>query len=127
MDIFIIEQATPGPSLYNGKPCHTNNNINPPLLSTGVLESPHTIALDIPEGPGGGMHTTLTGIAKCAIRSDRRVNNALLHDCAVHGETVGRRLGGIFRCGSGDQGLKDGVLCGELLVSILRSWVSCLR
>lgn len=72
------------------------------------------------------MHTTLTGIAECATLGDGRVNHALLHDCAVHGEAVGRRLGGIGRCGSGDQGLKDGVLRGELLVSLLRGWVLVL-
>lgn len=56
------------------------------------------------------MHTTLTGIAECAVCSNGWVNHALLHDCAVHGEAVGRGLGGIGGCGGGDQGLEDGVL-----------------
>ena len=56
------------------------------------------------------MHTTLTGIAECAVCSNGGVNHALLHDCAVHGEAVGRGLGGIGGCGGGDQGLEDGVL-----------------
>ena len=115
MDIFMIEQTNkePVPFLYNGEPCHTNNNIHSPILSTSVLVSPHAIAADIPERPGGRVHTTLAGIAKCAICSNGRVNHALLHDCAVHGEAVRRRLGGIGGCGGGDQGLEDGVLCGD--------------
>lgn len=64
------------------------------------------------------MHTTLAGIAECAIRSNGGINHALLHDCAVHSEAVGRGLGG-FGCGGGDQGLEDSVLCGGLLVSVL--------
>jgi hypothetical protein len=78
------------------------------------------------------VHTTLTSIAESAIRSDGRVNHALLNDCAVHGEAVGRGLGGFGGCGGGDQGLKDGVLGGRLLVSVLScarvvvGWVSTL-
>lgn len=65
------------------------------------------------------MHTTLTGIAECAVCSNGGVNHALLHNCAVHGEAVRRGLGGIGGCGGSDQGLKDGVLCGGLLVLVL--------
>jgi hypothetical protein len=124
MDIFIIEQTNKEPawSLYNGEPCHTNNNIHPPVLSTSVLVCPHAVAVDIPERPGGRVHTTLASIAKCAICSNGRVNHALLHDCAVHGEAVGRGLGGIG-CGSSNQSLEDGVLCGELLVLALHNRV----
>ena len=56
------------------------------------------------------MHTTLAGVAERAISSSGLVNHALLYDCAVHGETEGRGLGGFGRCGGGDQGLEDGVL-----------------
>lgn len=116
-DMFEIKQGNQQsvPSLYDCEPCHTNNNVQSPLLSTGVLESPHTITANIPESTRGRVHTTLAGITECAVCSDRLVNHALLHDRAVDGETVGRGLGG-FGGGSGsNQSLKDGVLWREII------------
>lgn len=60
------------------------------------------------------MHTTLAGVALCAVRGGGLVDDALLHDGAVHGETVGSGLVGLGGSGGGDEGLEDGVLdCGE--------------
>lgn len=56
------------------------------------------------------MHTTLTGIAERTVGSGRLVNQSLLDDGAVDGESEGSRLGGFGGCGGGDQGLEDGVL-----------------
>lgn len=104
--------------LYDGKPGDADNNVQPPLLGTGVLESPHAIAVHIPEGAGGRVHAALAGIAERAVRSGGLVDHALLDDCAVHGETEGRGLGGFGRCGGVDQGLEDSVL-GELVGSVM--------
>lgn len=56
------------------------------------------------------MHTALAGIAERTVGSGGLVNHALLHDCAVDGESEGGRLVVFGGCGGGDQGLEDGVL-----------------
>jgi hypothetical protein len=97
-------------SLYDSKPRHTDNNVQSPLLSSSVLESPHAIPVNIPESPGGRVHAPLAGIAERTARGNRLVNNALLHDRAVDRETVGRGLGGFGGCSGGNQSLEDGIL-----------------
>lgn len=55
------------------------------------------------------MHTPLASVAERAFGGSGLVNHALLHNSAVHGEAVGRGLGG-FGGGGADQSFEDGVL-----------------
>lgn len=55
------------------------------------------------------MHTPLASVAECALGGSGLVNHTLLHNGAVHGEAVGRGLGG-FGSGGTDQSFEDGVL-----------------
>jgi hypothetical protein len=104
--------------LGHGKPRHANNDIQPPLLTSGVLERPHAVAVHVPECARGGVHAALSGIALCALGCGALVDHALLHDCAVYGEAVGGGLGGVRGGGSGDKAFQDGVL-GELSCAFL--------
>lgn len=75
------------PSLRHREPCHAHYHVQPPLLTTGILERPHAIAVDIPESPRGRVHTALTGVAgRC-----RLVHETLLDDGTVDGEAEWRR------------------------------------
>lgn len=56
------------------------------------------------------MHPALSGVALFALRSGALVDHALLHDCAVDGEAVGGRLGGVRGGSCGNEGFQDGVL-----------------
>lgn len=58
------------------------------------------------------MHPALAGVGLCAVCCGGLVDEALLHDCAVHGEAVrGWGLGlGVGGGGCGDEGFQDGVL-----------------
>jgi hypothetical protein len=58
------------------------------------------------------VHAALAGVGLCAVRGGGPVDEALLHDCAVHGEAVGGwGLGlGVGGGGGGDEGFQDGVL-----------------
>ena len=55
------------------------------------------------------MHTPLASVAECALGGSGLVDHTLLHNSAVHGEAVGRGLGG-FGGGGTDQSFEDGVL-----------------
>lgn len=109
--------------LGHGKPRHANNNIQPPLLTSGVLERPHAVAVHVPECARGGVHPALSGVALRALGCGALVDHALLHDCAVYGEAVGGGFGGVRGGGSGDEGFQDGVL-GDLVV--LSWWIGVL-
>lgn len=56
------------------------------------------------------MHPALSGVALCALCGGTLIDHALLHDCAVHGEAVRGRLGGVRWGGCGDEGFQDSVL-----------------
>ena len=94
----------------HSKPCHTDHDIKPPLLSSRVLVCPHAVAVDIPECPGGRVHSALASVVLRSLGCGGLVDHALLHDSAVHGETVGRWLGGVGRGGCGDERFEDSVL-----------------
>lgn len=96
--------------LNDRKPSHTDHNIETPFLSTGVLEGPHTITVDVPESSRRGVHSTLTSVVLCALSGSGLVNHALLHDGAVHGEAVGSRGGRVGGSSSGDKSFEDSVL-----------------
>lgn len=87
------------------KPSHTHDDIQPPLLPAGVLERPHAVAVDVPEGARGRVHPALADVDAVF-----PVDDALLHDRAVDGEAVGRGGGGVGGGGGGDEGFEDVVL-----------------
>lgn len=56
------------------------------------------------------MHTALSGVGGRTVRCRGFIDQALLHDGAVHGEPEWRRGVGCGGSGSGNEGLEDGVL-----------------
>lgn len=76
--------------LAQSKPCHTDDDVEAPLFSPGVLECPHSITIDVPEGARGGVHTTLAGVGDSTVRRGGLIDQALLNDGAVDGEAVWR-------------------------------------
>lgn len=83
--------SKPHNQLTQRKPRNTNNNIQPLLISPGILKRPHAIPVDIPERASRRVHPTLPGVTVFAVRGGGLVDQTLLHDGAVHGETVGGR------------------------------------
>jgi hypothetical protein len=78
------------------------------------------------------VHTALAGVALRAVCGGGLVDDALLHDGAVHGEAVGGGFGGFAGGGGGDEGLEDAVLGVEGGVSLrwegdkdVRGWCWC--
>ena len=102
--------SKPHNQLTQRKPRNTNNNIQPLLISPGILKRPHAIPLDIPKRGRSRMHPALPGIAHLAVGGGRLVDQTLLHDGAVDGESERRRGRGGGGGGSGDEGFEDGVL-----------------
>ena len=56
------------------------------------------------------MHPTLAGVAGRAVSGGGLVDEALLHDGAVHGEAVRRGSQGGGGGGGGEEGFQDSVL-----------------
>jgi len=111
--ISLKTQREPQPNfirLNNRKPSHTDHNVEAPFLSTGVLEGPHTITVDVPESSRRGVHPALASIVLCTLGGSRLVDNALLNDGAVHSEAVGSWGGGVGGGSTGNKSLEDGVL-----------------
>lgn len=92
------------------EPGDADDNVEPPLLGTGVLERPHAVAVDVPEGARGRVHAALAHIDGIVACHRGLVDDALLHDRAVDGEPVRGRRGGFFGAGSADEGLQNSVL-----------------
>lgn len=91
---FFFSSYTP--FLFGGlthrKPGHANNDIQPPLLTTGVFERPHTVPVHIPVRAGSRVHAALADFSGAA--GSGFVDYALLDDGAVYGEAVGWCCGG---------------------------------
>lgn len=96
------------PDLTHRKPSHAHDDVQPPLLPAGVLERPHAVAVDVPEGARGRVHPALADVGDGSVAL--LVEDALLHDGAVDGEAVGRGSGGGGGLGGGDEGFEDVVL-----------------
>jgi hypothetical protein len=56
------------------------------------------------------VHAALSGVGGRAVRGRRLVNQALLHNGAVHGETVWRGSRGCRGGGGGDESFENSVL-----------------
>lgn len=101
------------------EPGDADDDVEPPLLGAGVLERPHAVAVDVPEGARGRVHAALAHITSIVACHCGLVDDALLHDRAVDGEPVRGRRGGIFGAGSADEGLQNSVLTlTSMLVSM---------
>lgn len=111
--------------LVHREPSDADNNVQPALLSTGELECPHTVAVDVPESTGGRVHPALASIGLCAVGGGSLINHSLLHDGAVHGETVRGRCLGVWGSSGRDESFQNGVLEGELLIwlKFLNLWI----
>lgn len=96
--------------LIDGEPGYTHDDVQAPLVSTGVLECPHSIAVDVPERARGGVHTALASVAGGTLCGGRLVDQTLLHDGAVHGEPVWGCCRGGRGGGSADECFEDSVL-----------------
>jgi len=106
--------------LVHSKPSDANDNVQPPFLSSGVLERPHTVTVDVPEGTGGRVHPAFASIGLCAVGGGGLINQSLLHDGAIHGETVRSRCLGVWGSSGRDKSFQDGVL-DRRIVNLVRS------
>ena len=111
--------------LVHSEPSDADNNVQPALLSTGELECPHPVAVDVPESTGGRVHPALASIGLCAVGGGSLINHSLLHDSAVHGKTVRGRCLGVWGSSGRDESFQNGVLEGELLIwlKFLNLWI----
>lgn len=100
---FLLERK-----LIHGEPGNTDNNVQTPLLSAGVLERPHAVAVHVPESARGRVHPSLADLFGAS--GGGLVDDALLDNGAVDGESVGRRRGFLVGCGCGDEVFQDRVL-----------------
>jgi hypothetical protein len=90
--LFSLSDSVPR-QLAKCKPCHAHDHVQPLGIGAGVLERPHSIAVNVPERPRSGVHAALPSVGGGAVCSSRLVDQALLHNGAVHGEAVWRRSG----------------------------------
>lgn len=66
------------------------------------------------------MHPALASIALCAVGGGGLINQSLLHDGAVHGETVRGRCLGVWGSGGRDKSFQNGVL-DRRIINLVRS------
>lgn len=115
-------------SLTHCEPSDADNDVEASLLTTGVFECPHAVAVDVPVSARSRVHTALADLA--GVSGGGFVDNALLDNGAVYGESVGwwSCRGRLFRSCGNDERFEYGVLQNFLnaLISIFFLFFSIL-